>query len=105
MSRNDRILGGLWGAVVSDAIGVPVEFASRENKNRDLAHNHNAIVLGAWGCGAFGNDPRAIAPLFHRALTENFSGAYRDVVFAVVDWSLERRFIGAFEAAFRVTIE
>lgn len=25
----DRILGGLWGAVVGDALGVPVEFKSR----------------------------------------------------------------------------
>ena len=26
----DRILGGLWGAVVGDALGVPVEFKSRD---------------------------------------------------------------------------
>ncbi len=26
----ERILGGLWGAVVGDALGVPVEFLSRE---------------------------------------------------------------------------
>jgi ADP-ribosylglycohydrolase len=29
ISRKDRILGGLWGAVVGDALGVPVEFMSR----------------------------------------------------------------------------
>jgi len=28
-SRKDRILGGLWGAVIGDALGVPVEFRSR----------------------------------------------------------------------------
>jgi ADP-ribosylglycohydrolase len=26
---HDRILGGLWGAVVGDALGVPVEFTNR----------------------------------------------------------------------------
>lgn len=26
----DRILGGLWGAIIGDALGVPVEFKSRE---------------------------------------------------------------------------
>ena len=30
ISRRDRVLGGLWGALVGDALGVPVEFKSRE---------------------------------------------------------------------------
>jgi ADP-ribosylglycohydrolase len=29
LSQKERILGGLWGAVVGDALGVPVEFKSR----------------------------------------------------------------------------
>jgi len=35
VSVNERILGGLWGAVVGDALGVPVEFQSRERLRRD----------------------------------------------------------------------
>jgi uncharacterized protein (TIGR02452 family) len=65
-----------------------------------VAHGHNAIILGAWGCGAFGNDADLIASLFQRALEENFKGAYRKVVFAIVDWSTEKRFIAPFERAF-----
>jgi uncharacterized protein (TIGR02452 family) len=65
-----------------------------------VKHGHDAIVLGAWGCGAFGNDGREIAALFQKALEENFKGAYRQVIFAIVDWSRERRFIGPFEVAF-----
>jgi len=30
LSVTERVLGGLWGAVVGDALGVPVEFQSRE---------------------------------------------------------------------------
>ena len=30
-SRAERVLGGLWGAVVGDALGVPVEFKSRDS--------------------------------------------------------------------------
>ena len=67
-----------------------------------VKHAHDSIVLGAWGCGAFGNDGREIAGLFHRALEQNFNGCYRQVVFAIVDWSRDRRFIGPFEEAFRV---
>jgi ADP-ribosyl-[dinitrogen reductase] hydrolase len=35
ISVSDRLLGGLWGAVVGDALGVPVEFTSREERKRD----------------------------------------------------------------------
>lgn len=30
LSRKERILGGLWGALVGDALGVPVEFTLRK---------------------------------------------------------------------------
>ncbi len=62
-----------------------------------LAHDHDAIVLGAWGCGAFQNDGHLIARLFAEALTGTFRGAYHQVTFAVTDWSEDRRFIGPFE--------
>jgi len=31
----DRILGGLWGAIIGDALGVPLEFKSREEVRRN----------------------------------------------------------------------
>lgn len=34
-SRRDRMLGGLWGAVVGDALGVPVEFKGRDARKGD----------------------------------------------------------------------
>ena len=68
-----------------------------------LLNHHFSIVLGAWGCGAFGNDPTEIAKLFRKALEENFKGAYKRVVFAIIDWSEERRFIGPFQNIFPKT--
>ena len=70
-----------------------------------ITHCHDGIVLGAWGCGAFGNDGQEIARLFHKALSENFKGAYRRVVFAIVDWSPERRFIGPFKRAIQARLD
>jgi ADP-ribosyl-[dinitrogen reductase] hydrolase len=35
ISRRDRMLGGLWGAVVGDALGVPVEFKGRDARKGD----------------------------------------------------------------------
>jgi uncharacterized protein (TIGR02452 family) len=54
------------------------------------------ILFGAWGCGAFGNDANQIAALFERALRNNFKGTYQQVIFAIVYWSEEKRFIGRF---------
>jgi uncharacterized protein (TIGR02452 family) len=64
------------------------------------AYGHAALVLGAWGCGAFGNDPVRTAGDFRQALEGEFDGAFSDVVFAVTDWSPERRFLGPFRDAF-----
>jgi uncharacterized protein (TIGR02452 family) len=64
------------------------------------AHGHRALVLGAWGCGAFGNDPHRTAMDFRRALEDGFNGSFSHVVFAVTDWSPERRFLGPFRDAF-----
>ncbi len=67
------------------------------------AQEHEALVLGAWGCGVFGNDCAVVAELFRRALAYHFRGVFARVVFAVLDWSEERRFIGPFERLFRAS--
>jgi uncharacterized protein (TIGR02452 family) len=64
------------------------------------AFGHPALVLGAWGCGAFRNDPLRTARDFREALEGAFRGAFSDVVFAVSDWSPERRFLGPFRDIF-----
>jgi len=64
------------------------------------AYGYQALVLGAWGCGAFANDPHRTAADFRQALENDFSGAFSDIVFAVTDWSPERRYFGAFRDAF-----
>jgi uncharacterized protein (TIGR02452 family) len=65
-------------------------------------HGHTAIILGAWGCGAFGNDGHEIATLFQQALTGEYRGVYETVVFAILDFSEKQRFIGLFKNMFDV---
>jgi uncharacterized protein (TIGR02452 family) len=81
-----------------------IEGAMRERIRKVLAvgllHGHDAIVLGAWGCGAFGNDGHQIARLFREHIEGEFRDAYRRIVFAVVDWSGDKRYIGPFREAF-----
>lgn len=46
-------------------------------------HGHSSIILGAWGCGAFGNNPVMIAEAFKLALEK--IPAFEHVCFAVYD--------------------
>jgi uncharacterized protein (TIGR02452 family) len=64
------------------------------------AYQHSSLVLGAWGCGAFANDPERTARDFRSALEGPFRGVFAHVVFAVADWSEERRFLGPFARVF-----
>lgn len=51
---------------------------------RVLQPGITTLVLGAWGCGAFGGDPAEISELFCEALgTEGLGRLYREVHFAV----------------------
>ncbi len=87
-NRMHEVLGVMWSRILKVlALG--------------LAQGHDAIVLGAWGCGAFGLDAEEISKLFRRGLEENFRGAYKEVAFAILDWSPEKRFIGPFERKFQ----
>jgi len=65
-------------------------------------HGHECLVLGAWGCGVFKNDSADVAAWFYDHLVDSpvFQGLFKTVVFAVTDWSEERRFIGPFEERF-----
>ena len=64
------------------------------------SYGHSVLVLGAWGCGAFANDPHRTAIDFRGALENDYAGAFSDIVFAITDWSPERKFLGPFRDVF-----
>jgi uncharacterized protein (TIGR02452 family) len=91
--------------VIRDRDRDPIREEMRARVGKVLAimagHGHDAAVLGAWGCGVFKNEPEVIADLFAKALRGQFHGAFAKVVFAVLDSSEEKHFIGPFEERFR----
>ncbi|BBH68147.1 TIGR02452 family protein [Actinoplanes sp. OR16] len=76
---------------------VPGELARRAARVLRVAaaFGHTEIVLGAWGCGVFGNDPGEVADAFAEALRET---PFARVVFAILDRREEMR--DAFRARF-----
>ncbi|MEH1059069.1 TIGR02452 family protein [Micromonospora sp. CPCC 206171] len=63
-----------------------------------LAHGHRRLVLGAWGCGVFRNDPRQVAAAFADLLGPGrpYAGRFDLVVFAVPDATNRGPFAAAF---------
>ena len=92
-------------APVRPQVGQPrssILMASRIDRLLSAARGYgfDTLVLGAWGCGAFGNDPVQTAADFRLLLEDRHDAEFRDVVFAISDWSPERRFLGPFRSAF-----
>jgi uncharacterized protein (TIGR02452 family) len=85
------------GDLLAVRIGRVLEIAA--------AFGYESLVLGAWGCGAFGNDTARTACDFRAALEDRFLGVFSRVGFAITDWSPERRFLGPFRDAFAAPSE
>ena len=50
-----------------------------------LQENQTYLILGAFGCGAYGNPPQDVAKIFKNFLTREFKDKFNRVVFAIVD--------------------
>lgn len=49
-----------------------------------LHQGNEVLILGAWGCGVFKNDPNEIAGLFRKHLQGKYKNKFKRVVFAVL---------------------
>jgi uncharacterized protein (TIGR02452 family) len=65
------------------------------------AHGYRRLVLGAWGCGVFRNDPAVVAGVFADHLRHGlWAGRFERVLFSVLDTSADQGTVRAFERAF-----
>lgn len=58
------------------------------------------VILGAYGCGVFRNDPDQIALWWKELLDEGFAKQFETVIFAVLDHSSNQSCIQAFQKVF-----
>ena len=50
-----------------------------------LLNGHDCLVLGAFGCGAFGNNPVVVAELFNEVIKQYY-GCFKNITFAVLSY-------------------
>lgn len=72
-----------------------------------IKYGYKYLVLGAWGCGAFGNDADRVTQLFFKAFKEiesgqccNMNSFFNRVIFAVLDNTPEKRNFNSFNKYF-----
>lgn len=61
-------------------------------------HQHETLVLGAWGCGVFRNDPVVIARMFKEKLAGSYRNQFKRVVFSI--YAKDEKFIKPFQKNF-----
>ena len=79
-------LGAIMTSQPTVAGSVPEVLAARAARVLAVAaaHGHRELVLGAWGCGVFRNDPLTVARAFREQLART-GGWFDRAVFAVLD--------------------
>ena len=51
-----------------------------------IYNSHDTIILSAFGCGAFNNDPKIIAGIFKKVIDYNYYRIYfKYIIFAIID--------------------
>lgn len=85
--------------------GPAIEEALQRRAGNILAvardNGHRSLLLGAWGCGVFRNDPNRVADIFgHWLISPEFEGWFVRAVFAVYDPRKDKGTLRAFENRF-----
>lgn len=82
-----KYIGEVSNSDVKDALRERIDNTLRAFANRECKH----LILGAFGCGVFGNSPTDVAKIFRQRLSKNgeFYNTFETVTFSVIKgkWS------------------
>lgn len=81
---------------------IPEVLARRAEYILALASSrgYRHVVLGAWGCGVFRNDPKTVADVFMTLLgSARWTNRFSRVVFSILDLTPEQGLVNVFKAA------
>jgi uncharacterized protein (TIGR02452 family) len=64
------------------------------------ALGYRRLVLGAWGCGVFGNAPAEVSAMFREAFAGAHRGRFERICFAILERAAAQPLGQAFRHAF-----
>ncbi|MEU6140691.1 TIGR02452 family protein [Streptomyces sp. NPDC047081] len=84
------------------AADIPGALAARAERVLETAaaNGYRRLVLGAWGCGVFQNDPAQVADAFRVLLAGHFARTFEHVTFGILDRTAGSTTRAAFVRAF-----
>ncbi len=91
--------GAVWKNHPEDGPQIRSTLEDRAKKLLLVAadRGHRCLILGAWGCGAFHNDPQHVAEVFAVHLASaTFADVFDRVIFAIYERGPERPNLAAF---------
>lgn len=81
-----------------------IEGTNRERARKFLwianQYQHKTLILGAWGCGVFQNEPQMIARIFNDLLKGEFANNFERVIIAIYDKTPPRKVYKTFVEVF-----
>ncbi len=85
---------------------LDIVFKNRIEKMLGLALDKKmeCLILGAWGCGVFRNDPSQVAQFFKEVIEQKFKNQFKKIKFAIFDRSADKIVLKAFENVFTKSI-
>lgn len=72
---------GISESIIDETMNIRIKNILKLALNK----NPSAIVLGAFGCGIFGNNPKEVSCMFASQLKENMKSSNIKIVFAIYD--------------------
>ncbi len=82
-----------------------IESVNKERARKFLwlanKEKHKTLILGAWGCGVFQNDPKMIALVFNELLQGEFANCFERVIMAIYDKTQTKKVYNAFAEVFK----
>lgn len=83
---NLKLISNYNGKISIKDINLTLEYRIKQTLRAFSKNNFEHLVLGAFGCGVFGNNPHDVAKVFKKQFIKNgeFYNTFKTVTFSII---------------------